>query len=268
MNQAVENLHVAARRYCLDQYKHWAEQYDRLIKVGRDRQGEGYSPEAWRIFVRYRILEAIRTDLERLTGSDVGTLVEARELFALAGLTAESPLLTCNQPEAHAVESEERKAFARFVRELPEFSLGEVEPLSYVRVLQSDEAERIWDLVELKWGLKRRQYGYPLADAGRLDIQAFQETDFLAAISPTRLGSLFAERGVTRLWELREYGPEFEIDSSTFTPEYNGAEGVWTSPSLDWIIYTSHESSIAVAGWLLPEVKRIWPAWERHTWSL
>lgn len=86
-------------------------------------------------------------------------------------------------------------------------------------------------------------------------------------VTPDRLGVLLAERNVTRVWELREYGPEYELDAAVFEPAYNGAEGFWTSPTHDWIIYASHEASITVGGWMLAEVKRIWPEWERHIWT-
>ena len=49
-------------------------------------------------------------------------------------------------------------------------------------------------------------------------------------------------------------------------PRYNGSEGYWSSGDLDWIIYASHESSVAVGGWLLGAVKQRWPDWRAHVW--
>jgi hypothetical protein len=82
MSPEVERLQFAARRYCIDRSKLWAEKYQRLVEVGSDRRGPRYTPEAYRTFPRYQVLNAIRTELERLTGTDVGNLDEARELFA------------------------------------------------------------------------------------------------------------------------------------------------------------------------------------------
>ena len=113
----------------------------------------------------------------------------------------------------------------------------------------------------------RRQYWHPLADTERTDVAAFQAPYFLRAVTPERLAALLAERGITRVWELREYGPEYELDASAFEPHYNGAEGFWTSSALDWIVYASHESSMTVGGWMLAEVKRAWPEWVRHIWA-
>ena len=267
MNPDVDRLHVAARRYCADRFGFWAERYERLVEAGGERRGGGYTLEAYRTFPRYQVLDAIRTDLERLTGCDVGNLDDARETFALAGLTAASAFTSYDEPEAQAAVREEREAFARFVRELPAAALSAVEPLPYIRILRPEEAQKVWDSVERAWRLTRREPWYPLAGPGRPDIEAFQAPHLLRILTPERLAAFLEERGIARVWELREFGPEYELDASAVEPQYNGAEGFWTSATLDWIIYASHESSITVGGWLLEELKRAWPESERHIWT-
>ena len=267
MSPEVERLHAAARRYCADRFGLWAERYQRLVEAGGDRRGFSYTPEAYRTFPRYQVLGAIRTDLERLTGSDPGDLDDARELFALSGLTAENEFTSYDEPEAQAAVQEEREAFAAFVREVPIGILSAIDPLPFTRVLLAEEADKVWGSVERAWGLSRRQHWYPLAETDRANVEAFQTPYFLRAFAPEQLAALLTKRGIARVWELREYGPEYELDASPFEPHYNGAEGFWTSPALDWIAYASHESSITVGGWMLDEVKRAWPEWERHVWT-
>ncbi len=267
MSPEAERLHSAARQYCADHSDLWMERYSRLVEAGNGRRGFGYTTEAYCIFPRYQVLGAIRTDLERLTGSDVGSLGEARELFALAGLTAENEFTSYDREEAQAAVLEEREAFASFMREVPVSVLRAVDLLPFVRVLPPEEAGRIWESVEQAWGLKRRRYWYPLDDTERADVEAFQEIHFLNALTSGWFESVLAERGVDRVWELRESGPEYEQDVSAFEPQYDGAEGVWTSPAFDWIVYASHEGSITVGGWMLDEVKQAWPEWARHTWT-
>jgi hypothetical protein len=232
----------------------WVERYQRLVHTGADRRGQDYTPEAYRIFPRYHVLDAIRTELERLTGTDVGSLDDARELFALAGLAAENSSTGFRSPAAQSAAQEEREAFVRIVREMPAAALGAVKPLPFARVLTQDETEQIWSSVGRAWGMRRREYWYPLAETERADVCAFQEPDFRGALPPERLRSILAERRITRVWELREYGPEYELDVSAFEPRYYGAEGFWTSPALDWLVYASHEDSISVGGWVLDEV--------------
>lgn len=266
MSPDVERLYVAARRYCAERFAGWTGQYQRLVDAGNDRRGPDYTPEALRTFPRYQVLDAIRTDLERLTGTELDRLDEARETFALAGLTAVSDFTSFAWPEAQAAMQEERVAFARFVREVSAAELATVEPLPFARVLAPEEAERVWDAVERAWGLERRRCWYPLTKTHRADVSAFRAPSFLRAVPPEALGAMLAARGITRVWQLREYGPESEVDATALAPHYHGAEGVWTSPALDWIVYASHEASITVGGWLLDEVKRAWPEWEPHLW--
>ncbi len=190
MSPGVERLHVAARRYCADRFRVWAERYQRLADTGGDRLGQDYTPEAYRIFPRYQVLDAIRTDLERLTGTDVGSVDDARELFALAGLTAENALTTYDDPEAQSAVREEREEFARFVREIPATALSAVKPLPFTRVLPHEEAEQVWDSVQRAWGLRRRQYWYPLAETERVDLVAFQAPHLQRAVTAERGGHL------------------------------------------------------------------------------
>lgn len=267
MSPEVERLHTAARRYCSEHVQRWAERYQRLSDAGRDRRGYGYTTEAYRTFPRYQVLEAIRADIERLSGSDLRDLEEARELFSLAGLTAQNEFTSYDEPEAQVAAREEREAFAAFVREVPADVLREVEPLPYVRVLPAEESERVWDSVGRAWGLEPGRYWYPLAETDRADVEAFQDRPLLQAVAPEWFGAVLSQRGVERVWELREYGPEYELDVLAVEPHYNGAEGVWTSPALDWILYASHESSVTVGGWMLQELKQTWAEWDRHIWT-
>lgn len=267
MSPEVEHLHTAARRYCSEHFRLWAKRYQRLSDAGRGRRGHGYTEEAYRTFPRYQVLDAIRTDVERLTGSDLQDLDEARELFALAGLTAENEFTSYDSPEAQAAVQEEREAFAAFVREVPVSVLSAVDPLPYARVLSPEESEKVWASVAQTWGLDAGRYWYPLAETDLDGVEAFQDSHFLKAIPPEWFGTVLSGRGINRVWELREYGPEYELDASALEPHYNGAEGFWTSADLDWLIYASHESSITVGGWMLDEVKEAWPEWERYIWT-
>ena len=47
----------------------------------------------------------------------------------------------------------------------------------------------------------------------------------------------------------------------------NFSEGYWCDGAFDWIIYASHESSITIGGWLLPEIKKVWSNWKEGLWT-
>jgi hypothetical protein len=99
------------------------------------------------------------------------------------------------------------------------------------------------------------------------DVVAFKARAFHDAVGHESLVAILGAHGIERVWELREYGPECEENVSLFKPHYNFAEGYWSSGDLSWIIYASHESSVTVGGWLLQEVKVMWPSWQAHVWT-
>ena len=162
---------------------------------------------------------------------------------------------------------EEREAFAAFVRRVPVSILTAVEPLPYVRVLSDEDADWAWTVVEQAWGVERHQRWYPLRGRRPAHVEAFEDRHLLEAVSVERFRALLADRGVERVWDLREDGPARERDVSTFAPRYDWWETVASSSRPDWIVYASHESSITVGGWLLDAVKREWPEWHRHVWT-
>ncbi|MDB5075360.1 MAG: hypothetical protein JWO42_1539, partial [Chloroflexi bacterium] len=145
-----------------------------------------------------------------------------------------------------------------------------VEPLPYHRTLSSSEHTKLWARLQERWAVREGSYWYPLGsdEDPAPHVVAFQLMWFDYAVSLEKLRAALAEHGVTRVWELREYGPEYEIDVAEMEPMYNAAEGYWTSGDLDWLLNVSHESSITVAGeWLITSVQRLWPDWEQHIYE-
>jgi hypothetical protein len=72
---------------------------------------------------------------------------------------------------------------------------------------------------------------------------------------------------VSRLYELGE--SEEEIEVSQLNPYGAVYEEFCTDASFDWVIYSSHESSITVAGeQLLPAFQEAWPEWRRHLYDV
>ena len=58
---------------------------------------------------------------------------------------------------------------------------------------------------------------------------------------------------------LREIGPpDYEMESAAVDLHYDGSEAFITSDG-EWLLYSSHESSITVAGWLADRFRAQWP---------
>jgi hypothetical protein len=261
-------VHTAARRYCLERYALWAGRYDEIIRRERDRKRDGYhyTPEALATFPRYNVLNAIRVELERIDPADVRDFEAAKARVLRAGETAndDSTRKPIGAIDRRAT-AEERSAFCAYVRGLTPADLGAVEPLPFRRVLAADESDAVWARLRERWRIPAG-YWYPLTDCSLPGLAAFDAHAFREGAAPGRLQNCLRRRGAKRVWELREYGPEYELEVSLFDPHYNLAEGYWSSGTLDWIVYASHESSVTVGGWLLEEVKALWPTWPAHVW--
>lgn len=262
-------LHTAARRYCLERHAHWCERYSEVMRQGRDRQPDGYhyTPAALATFPRYNVLNAIRVELERIDPARLGDLEDTRALLVLAGRAAEDMF---TQPPNGEIEqramAEEREAFCRYVAGFQGSDLDAIAALPCRRVLTAEESRSIWSALRARWRIPAG-YWYPLADCALPDIVAFNAEAFAAAVPHQRLQDILTARGIERVWELREFGPEYEQEVSLIEPRYHGAEGYWSSEGLAWVIYASHENSVTVAGWLLQEFKKEWPSWEALVWT-
>lgn len=268
MNLA-QALHTAARRYCNEQYDHWAIKYSEISLAGHDRAADGYhyTTEALGVFPRYNVLNAIRIELERIDPNELANLNDTRDLILQIGERADDDFTRkpIGQIDAAAMANE-RETFCDFIRELSDPDLRLVKSLPYQRVLSQSESESIWLGLRERWKITEG-YWFPLSECSLPDITAFQDRYFYEFLSSFNLTDVLASRGISRVWELREYGPEYEQDISLLDPHYNGAEGYWSSGDLDWILYASHESSITVGGWLLDEVKNQWSEWNQRLWN-
>lgn len=224
--------------------------------------GEGWvhADDPLHVTARCQVLDAIRSEVERFDPAELGDLHAAREMIVLAGTTAQSAFTQGSQsPEWAAAAAAERKAFIEFVRSLTPAELASVVALPYRRVLASAETRERFDALARVWG---NWYGgsadrhdlppYSLLQASRLN------DDRLRFVRELIRGHV----GASRVWELREWGDSFELDLELVHLDYTGAEGFWTCPPLDWLVYASHEDSLTVGGtWLRDALRAQWPDW-------
>lgn len=257
-------LHTAARRYLIEYHDHWTSRY---AEIGGSPSG-GYGRRQLDTFPRYHVLAAILEAVQRLVPTGWAGLDEAREQLAWAGDTAENIFTQPPTAEiaARAME-DEREKFVRFVRNLSEAELAAVEPLPYCRVLSEAECDALREQLKTAWGIDQ-DYWYPLDGDPPPDVAVFQAPHFEKALCPEPLQAILHQRGIERIWELREHGPSYEIELSALAPYYDGAEGFWFSSEGDWLLYASHESSITAVGkTLIAAIEQAWPEWKRHIWT-
>jgi len=268
---SIEALHHAARQYCIEHAAAWRERYSELGAAGRatlptTEAKWTYTREAYNAFPRYQSLEAIQNEVERFVPADFRSLEEARSMLALAGETAQSLFTKHTDDTAIAADADEREEFSRFVRNVDELRLAEQQSLPYRRVLGTDEHKKLHCALTEKWG--KWYGGYSNRKMLNSEVVTLHDAAMEPPGSYARLRSVLREHGVAHAFELREYGDGYEIpvESAGFT--YNGAEGFWTSDSLDWLVYASHESSITFGGqWLIETMRSVLPEFEKYIYK-
>ena len=262
-------LHTAARRYCMErapalnplheeqwyQDRRWTRNRD-LLLAWLDGRGTAAQIEFFGDLL-FQI---------ELVLPDEFVSLNALRSFLLT--TARETVPPSDTPKEEREINQEREGFQTYIESLSVHDLHRIAPLPYRRVLKEPEVARMWPQIEQRWGITAKMYWYPLLPVALPShVVAWHEEWFAYAISPDTLREMLREHGIGRVWELRQAGvpPQYEMDVAFLIPWCESVEHVWTSESMDWMMYTSHEHSITLGGqWLLTSIERIWPQWKEH----
>ncbi|MGA2103725.1 MAG: hypothetical protein ABSG34_21625 [Candidatus Sulfotelmatobacter sp.] len=260
-------LHTAARAFCANQHFRWSAEYMPLVESGRDRVGSDYSKAAYSLFPRYRLDEAIEVEVERITGHQFPSLEDARKLLLEGGNRAFSSLLQEFQrsPQACVALTDEWRAFEAHISGLDPVQLARIEALPYRRVLTKSESEHLRQKLSARWGANG--YWYPIAECDpQTNVIAFHQELWEQRDGTSLLLQAIRQRAIERCFLLLEGPVDYEIARSLVEPMYRRDESFVTS-DFEWLMYISHESSIAVAGWLADFFRKRWQDWEAVTYG-
>ncbi|EMS71294.1 hypothetical protein [Ruminiclostridium cellobioparum] len=85
-------LHTAARRYCIERGYFWRDEYSKVCDPDRNgkKNGYHYTDEAYDIFPRYNVLDAILIEVEKHNPEEFESLEYAKNELITTGLCAES----------------------------------------------------------------------------------------------------------------------------------------------------------------------------------
>ncbi len=260
-------LHDTARRYLMNRYAELTSQYATLPGQGRSADGYHYTEEAKGLYPRYNVVSAILVDIERLDGDHLPGIAELVDALVRSGGEAESLFTKPNGDIEARAMAEERTQFAVQVRAWSNTPDLPAAPLAYRRVLTKDESaewrERLearWDVVDLVW--------HPMLSPAIPDGVMILRSEALGE-EPNleRFRAVLHRCGAERVIELREYGPDYELDVSLAVPEYAGAEGIWCDESLSWIAYASHEGTVSFGGTVADGLATAWSDIDAWRWG-
>ena len=208
-------LHTATRRYCAERATHWRSRYAELAP--HDYQ-HGYTDAEKNTFPRYNVLEAILVEIERLRPESFDSLKDAREMIILAAQVADSMF---TKPAAGAIQAlamqEERDALCFWIDTLDAASLAGVSPMPYRHALTDQESEAIWERLNSRWSTGG-SFWYPLSGEAPANTVAFDANAFHEHISSIEFQRILSNHEIQNIFELREYGPEYELEVSLACP--------------------------------------------------
>jgi hypothetical protein len=273
-------LHTAARKYCLHRFIGWIHRYEELrAKEGWQvedafKRGWEYSDEAYRTFPRYRVDKAIQVEVERLRPDSSPTLEGLRTQLLHACDIAEAWLHAELQNSiAQEALREEADDYRAYIQVLAARDLGDIETLPFRRVLNEDESKRLWSELKSSWGIEGGHW-FPCKEGPvPANVMIFHEDYFKRMPGIRILREALKLRDIERIFQLHEFDfrdePDYEVELSNFEPAYGCGGGQYsTSEPANWIVYASHESSIAIGGdWLTKIFAEKWPEWNRHTYG-
>ncbi|MEV4713839.1 hypothetical protein [Micromonospora sp. NPDC049374] len=260
-------LHCAARRYLMDRFDELARAYAKLPRQGR--RG-GSSPTALRIFPRYQVVRAMLLEVERLDPDRLPGIDGLAAALDRAAFSAQSPFTDPpGGPIQAEVMADERGLFSAAVERWIAIPDLEAEPLGYRRVLTSAESSDWRARLQARWGVQATSWHPMLPGPVPPGVLVLTDAAVQTRAGIGRVRQALRAIGARRVIELREDGLDYLLDLDLFVPTYNGAEGVWSDDSLDWVLFASHEGTVAFGGVIarvLPTVEKNiddwrWPGW-------
>jgi len=218
------------------------------------------------------LIDEILIEVERFVPGDFADTAEARELLAECGRWATSRYLgRVSTPELHTEFAYgDAWGFIQYVSEVDEAELGG-DQIPYRRTLADREVEAYTRELVDRWGVaKNTRYWYPLVDQpAPSDVVVLDSDYWVAEIERGAVRDLVGMVSASPIIEIREWGGSCETDARLLRPWYPGdrGEGLFTDQTFGWLIYASHEQTVALGGsGLIEALHRLLPHWREGAW--
>jgi hypothetical protein len=249
-----EALITSARRYLKDNFSYWADRYS------KERTGDDYpytyTDNDYNLFPRYNLLSAILDKVETLVGQNDLNVEKCKQELKNIGLTANSSFTTDEQNDiAINAMQEERKKFTDFIENVAESDLKSVEPLPHRRRLSNEESNQIRQTLREIWNFEGN-YWEPLEELSPTPT-IFLMKNNLTDNDYEKIIEEMKKHADNKLYEITEDGSDAEIEFSFFHPDCY--ETIYCDRGCEWIVYGSHEGTVAFGGtWLLDFIRQLY----------
>lgn len=150
---------------------------------------------------------------------------------------------------------EERQKFIEFIENITEDDLNSIEPLPHRRRLKQEESKQVRQSLLEKWNFQGN-YWEPLEELSP-QPSLFLIKDNVADTDYEQILEEIQKHAHNKLFEITEDGSDAEIEFGLFHPDCY--ETIYCDRTFSWIVYGSHESTIAFGGtWLLDFISQLY----------
>lgn len=239
----IESLITLSRRYCIENYSFWMEKYSK--ERNTCDFAYTYSDNEYDIFPRYQTLTAILQGVETQVEKSFIFYDSCKEDLKILGLISESLFTTGkkNKIQENAIQ-DERNKFIGFIDKVTLNDLINIEKLPHRRKLDKNEANFIRQLLENHWGYNGG-YWEPLGNCCSNET-VFLMKENISHKDYENIIQFIEKNSEKRIYEITEDEVDYEIEIDSFDPDCY--ETIFTDNTYKWVIYGSHESTIAFGG--------------------
>jgi len=256
----IEKLITSARHYCIDNYKFWSEKYSKEASG----HNNPYSDNDYNLFPRYNVINAIQQGVETLVGQNFTSFETCKQELVKMGKNSHSISTIDSNEDLHLLGesgrhksvggrnntiennamNEERKKFIEFVSSITIEDISNVEPLPYRHRLTDTEMLSVRRQLLEHWNFDGG-YWNPLDDKSPKET-VFLMKDNITDDDCKKIVDYLISNSNKRLYEVTENRIDYEIEFDSF--DIDLCETIVTDKTFEWVIYGSHEETIAFGG--------------------
>jgi len=242
----IEKLITLARRYCIENIHYWTDYYTKSKTENSIKYD--YSQHDYNVFPRYQTAEAILRGVETLVGKEFENIENCKKEIKELGLTSESAFTTGRLKGLQSLAIQNaRQQFINYIDEITADQLEKVEPLPYRRTLLEVEADLVRNRLNKYWNFDGG-YWEPLTPCCIKPFIFFNKENLSERDFKIIKDIILCFQDNT-IYEISEQRYDYEIAKSEI--DIDCCETIHTNKNFEWIIYGSHEGTIAFGGELL-----------------
>lgn len=238
----IESLITAARRYCEKNFAYWFQKYQ--DERSQNPNPSHYTDNEFKFSSRYNCLQAILIGVETLVGEKFSSDEECKMAILNQGANSHSTFTRgkTNDVQRKAME-QVRAKFAEYIQGLKEADLKDVLPMPFKKRLLHKAGE-IREHLKQKWNFDGK-YWEPITKCSPMP-SLFLSTPNVTAEDHLAIGKFIQSISKDYIYWISENKLDYQIHKESFTLDLY--EIVCCDDSYNWIVYGSHDATIAFGG--------------------